>query len=416
MPRLLSHSSLLCFAACLLVTFCSCRALPTSQTAEAPVVNAPAKIARPQPPVVTGVYYPTGLPHANQPPQHAANGDCGCGCKHHGRGTGEAFRFNDSYPTQDSHTQWAPDGISLPWPQDEYIWDGGDRNRDVTVTKKGTVHGLDLEDTVVHYDTYTGKTEVAASNRVPLYAPRFASVRNIVSLEENEKADRLALTDKPLPVGEKTRLAVVTNVNQPLQPVNQLGINQSQIFRERNAGLTADSTRHIAQAHSEFLPYEQFRIIRQGLMDAGEKPRLSQAIQSAIVWTDNKAVQVVIDGKLPYEAVNNQKVGETILYDRKGKPQMRIVKIADKSEAKPGEIVRFTLRFDNVGDEQVDRVTIIDNLTTRLEYVEKSQECSHPHNFVTTDNEAVTLVLRWELDSPIRAGEGGLIRFQCRVR
>mgnify|MGYP006915173543 CR=1 FL=1 len=43
---------------------------------------------------------------------------------------------------------WAPPGMELPWPHDEYLHDGGDRNVQVTVTANDTVNGLELEDTV----------------------------------------------------------------------------------------------------------------------------------------------------------------------------------------------------------------------------------------------------------------------------
>jgi uncharacterized repeat protein (TIGR01451 family) len=409
-----------------LLSCTACRALPMNSS-EAPTAATAVKAsladdADPYQPVQTAPYYPDvapGTEYVGYQQPHTTSGECGCGRRHGmpgNHGCVEAFHFSDQFPVDDPHTQWAPDGVARPWPHDEYLWDGGDRNRDVRVTKDKTVYGLDLEDTVVHYDTYNGKTEVSASNRVPLYAPRFAAVRHIVAMEEQNKSERLALADKPLEVGLKANTDRVTNFNQPTPAVAQLGVNKTQTFRERNAGLTADHARSIAQAHNGLEPYEQFQIISQGIMDAGEKPRLSQMALNAITWVDNKAVQVVIDGEMAFEAVNNEKIGEVTLYDRQGKPQMRIVKIADRREAKPGEIVKFTLRFDNIGHDKVERVVIIDNLTTRLEYVPETQECSHEHKFVPVENEGEALALRWELAQPIRAGEGGIIKFQCRVR
>jgi len=54
------------------------------------------------------------------------------------------------------------------------------------------------------------------------------------------------------------------------------------------------------------------------------------------------------------------------------------VKLADKQIAKPGDIVTFTIRYDNIGDREVHDVVIIDNLTPRLEYIEDSAECDAP--------------------------------------
>ena len=55
--------------------------------------------------------------------------------------------------------------------------------------------------------------------------------------------------------------------------------------------------------------------------------------------------------------------------DEPGDPRLRLIKCARKRNALPGEEVEFTLRFDNIGDQVIGNVTIIDNLTTRLEYV-----------------------------------------------
>lgn len=61
-------------------------------------------------------------------------------------------------------------------------------------------------------------------------------------------------------------------------------------------------------------------------------------------------------------------------------------------------------------------MTLIDNLTTRLEYVEGTSKASRDAQFFTTPNEGESLVLTWEFADPLEPGHGGLVRFQCRVR
>lgn len=301
-------------------------------------------------------------------------------------------------------------------PYDEYICDGGDNELAVDVRHDLSIRGLDQEDTIVHFDTMRGNTEWTASNKVCLYAPRFAAVRQVTGMELSEQADRLAGANKALPPILDRDLKIVSDLNQPQRPIGRLGIKQSQSVLERQMGLTAETTRHLSQIHLDLLPYENLDLIRRGVVTNSDKPRLAQVAANAVVWTDTKAVQVVLDKKLPLEAVRETTLGETVMYDLAGKARMRICKIADKSEAQPGDIVSFTLRFDNVGDQKVSNVTIVDNLTTRLEYVEGSQECSHEATFEVTPNDGETLVLRWEIEDPLRVGEGGIIRFQCRVR
>ncbi len=95
---------------------------------------------------------------------------------------------------------------------------------------------------------------------------------------------------------------------------------------------------------------------------------------------------------------------------------MRVCKVASTKQAKPGDFVEFTIRFDNVGDAAIGNVTLIDNLTTRLEYVDGSAKASREADFFSSPNEGDSLVLRWEFAEPLDPGHGGLVRFKCRVR
>ena len=107
----------------------------------------------------------------------------------------------------------------------------------------------------------------------------------------------------------------------------------------------------------------------------------------------------------------------TYSFDRlPGQPKLRVIKIASVGEAQPGDEIDFTIRFDNVGDEVIGNVTLIDNLTTRLEYVTDTAQSNLEADFSTRQNEGESLVLRWEIREPLNPGEGGIIRFRCRVR
>ncbi|MFP4408962.1 MAG: hypothetical protein ACLFPW_10615, partial [Spirochaetaceae bacterium] len=99
-----------------------------------------------------------------------------------------------------------------------------------------------------------------------------------------------------------------------------------------------------------------------------------------------------------------------------GKPRLRVVKSASEHFAKPGDELAFTIRFDNVGNQVIGNVTILDNLTTRLEYIPDSAQCSLDANFFTEPNEGGSVVLRAELVEPLEPGTGGVLRFRCRVR
>jgi uncharacterized repeat protein (TIGR01451 family) len=95
---------------------------------------------------------------------------------------------------------------------------------------------------------------------------------------------------------------------------------------------------------------------------------------------------------------------------------LRLLKLASRGHAQPGEEVEFTLRFDNIGDQVIGNVTIVDNLSTRLEYIPESAKSSVDAGFVTEPNAAGSTILRWEIKEPVEPGAGGILRFRVKVR
>ena len=99
-----------------------------------------------------------------------------------------------------------------------------------------------------------------------------------------------------------------------------------------------------------------------------------------------------------------------------GEAQLKILKQASAISASCGEEIEFTISFENVGARKVGNVTIIDNLTTRLEFVPDSANCTLEADFSSERNTADSLVLRWDIKQALDVGQSGLIRFKCRVR
>ena len=93
-----------------------------------------------------------------------------------------------------------------------------------------------------------------------------------------------------------------------------------------------------------------------------------------------------------------------------------MIKVASTPVAEPGDEVSFTIRFDNVGNQPIGSVQIVDSLTTRLEYVPGSAQCSLGAKFSTQPNEGESLVVRCVLSEPLPPGKGGVFRFRCIVR
>jgi len=312
---------------------------------------------------------------------------------------------------------WRPPGIAGRWPYNEYLCDGGDQGAQVEVMRDWSVWGLDQEDTVAHYDTVDGRTEVEASNSVCLYAPRFAAVRQVSGVLAHEVHDRLADFTLPVLPGAQEQRGVPTTVLQPVETGRYVGTDGPQIFRERARGESTTGSQQLARFDTRFRAHEDFQLIRTGAFDNGEKARLAQRLEAAAAWTENQTVQVAIDTVTAIIATSDVNLQSVFRYDLPpGKPRVRVVKVASKKSAQPGDEVEFTIRFDNIGDQIVGNVTIADSLTTRLEYIPDTAQCDLEASFGTQENEGESLVLRWEIRPSLKVGEGGIIRFKCRVR
>ena len=317
---------------------------------------------------------------------------------------------NPAYP-------WAPPGLPRPWPADEWVLDGGDRARQVNVAQDWSVHGLDEEDTVVHFDTLDGDLVIQPSNRVAVYAPRFAAVRRVDGIVQNEYTFGTLSNHQVQELERQRGTNLDLGLTQQLQPQRHLAMSTPNGFRERLPDRTVDNVQNAAGADYIFKSYEDFFIMRRGVFDNNEKPRLNQRILAAESWASPQGVQVVLDGKLPTEFANERTTGEQFIYQMPtGKKRLRVVKVASQQQAESGDILEFTIRFDNTGDQTIGNVTVLDNLTPRLEYIPESQSCSVNSNFMTQKNDGQSLLLRWEITDPLKVGEGGIIRFKCRVR
>ena len=139
-------------------------------------------------------------------------------------------------------------------------------------------------------------------------------------------------------------------------------------------------------------------------------------MNSAAVWESDLRAQIAVDRKQPVIVNDVKQVQEVVAIESDTHPAFRLCKLASAIAAEPGELVDFTIRFDNIGRELIGNVTIIDELSPRLEFVEGSAECSVDSRFTTKPNDAGSSTLRWEIVDPLEVGRGGLIRFQCRVR
>lgn len=314
---------------------------------------------------------------------------------------------------------WSPPGLAGPWPRDEYLADGGDRGVKAMVRPDWEIRGLNTQDTIAHYDTIDGRTIVQPSNRVYIYSPRFGAVRQVVSLRQNDQADGWAHVRQRDAMILSDETQVIASSKQHLQPSRHVSRDLAGVYRGRQSdGAVSAEVGLNSFQQGVFQPFEAMCAIRLGKIESSEMAWLSRGVQAAVTWTNNEAVQVIIDRQRAAAEISDRRLATVYrIEEPPSLPKLRIIKVASTQAAQPGETVDFTIRFDNIGNQPIGNVTIIDNLTTRLEFVPESDQCSiEDHQFLTQPNEGDSLSLRWEINAPMMSGEGGIIRFQCRVR
>lgn len=313
--------------------------------------------------------------------------------------------------------RWRPPVLGGIWPSDEYICDGGAAHGVPAVHPSQQPTGLRPEDTVAYFSTADGRPQVAVSNRVCIYAPRFAAVRQIWAPVVHELHQRMAGVEQPVRLVQQEQRRGARTALQPQPLAAQVGLDQAQRLRERTGGRLVDQVAQLVLASDALMPHENLALIERGELDGREGTKLARAVAAARMWASDVAVQVVIDGRFAVEARSSSMPQEMLTYETFGKPRLRLCKIADRSEAASGQTVTFTLRLDNVGEQTIQEVCIVDHLSPRLELIPGSAHCSLPAQFeVEPTSDGQAQVLRWRLTEPLKVGEGGVIRFQTRVR
>ena len=313
----------------------------------------------------------------------------------------------------------ACDVCNLPSPEtytDEYLCDGGDRDLPVHYDSRNR-RGLDTEDTVLEYTDVRGNERVRPSNKVCIYAPRFASIRTVSRPHEESTTDEVAGIGQLAAVGGiHSRLKASHNVKREM--TGRIAVRSRASGLETDAGQGIVSQLRSPSVHDKLLNiYQSLAFVRFGRIDDADTARLNYGIQAATLWTREEypvisaKTDMVLEGHFEEASATI-----TAIDDRKSAENLRIVKLADKNTAVPGDDIEFTIRYDNLGGTEVHHTRIVDNLTPRLEYLENTATSDRDGRLVLQDNGEGSQILIWEMDEPLPAKTGGVVTFKVRVR
>jgi uncharacterized repeat protein (TIGR01451 family) len=315
-------------------------------------------------------------------------------------------------------------------PEEECLHDGGDQGIRAGFDADGRLAGVEPEDTVAEYTDIHGRRHVTHSNRVCLCVPRFAVLRcqtplgrydSVLAVNDTRRVqlqERIDVLTPPLlarkyeqlqgahgrerpSINEGitgtvgiVRLEVLEARDVPLGPIALLGTKAALTLTE------IERTRLVKQM--EFARQLSNRVIIQGM---------EVVIGTAVVGRIEAGPQVV-RGEVETRDL-------TVCCNEMPCPPDKplvLIKCADRHSGQVGDVVTFMLKYSNHGGRPITDVAVTDSLTTRLEYVPGSAQSDRPAVFTTQENEAGSLILRWEITGRLMPGTSGVVRFQARIR
>ncbi|RMF44198.1 MAG: DUF11 domain-containing protein [Planctomycetota bacterium] len=297
-----------------------------------------------------------------------------------------------------------------------YIYDGGDAAPLAQVREDWTPIGLKPSETIAFYDTVSGRVCVRSTNRVAVYAPRFAAIRQVAGVIMTAASQNTQGILDPVATGRIRDANQAGAVMQPVALHGQQQVGLIDALEDSNFGAKMDQVVPLQRMSDARFAIEGFDVTTTSRITDDEIVVLGRILQNAYEWWSPESLEVYLNGQGTALAKKSKAAQEVFHYEVSDSCALRVLKGASSSVALPGDILRFTLRFDNVGTKPIGNVVLVDNLTTRLEYIEGSQQSSVPVRFSSEPNSVGSQQLRWELEEPLAPYSGGVISFDCKVR
>lgn len=250
----------------------------------------------------------------------------------------------------------------------ECFVNGGDGNNRLGVGPGGRVGGLDPTDVVAEY-SFGDKRKVATSNVVCICVPRFVTRRS----------DSVCTGFQVVQVAGGTSQVITRSV-----------------FTQRAAG-------------------EAF-VAREKTLAMVGKDRPSAAVGLTMLHAFASRVRL----EATFSVSGVRQVGTLTEPDELSNfpGDLTITKFLDPvGPYKLGDEITITIRYANNTRQPIKDLVISDSLSGRLEYVVGSAAAdSRASNVTTTDNEAGSVAIRFELLGTIQPGAKGIVVFKAKIR
>jgi len=258
-------------------------------------------------------------------------------------------------------------------PVEEILPDGDDIGPRIGIGPEGKIGGLNPTDTAAEFRYGLNGKRVTISNRVCLFSPRFAVLR----LAE-------------IPAGLELMLAP--------------GLQRS---------AWANSMMHVRVRSDETENFIALRGYHTKYGVRGMQSRVGVAALDVRVGTALVgAVQGVATRGTVVEVASATQVRNFCKPDQ----PLVLTKMSDLKAPNIGDIVTFTLTYENYGSKPISEIQIADSLSSRLEFIPGTVVTDRPAVFTLQMNEVYSAMLRWDVQGELMPGQSGTIKFQARVR
>ena len=301
----------------------------------------------------------------------------------------------------------------------EYLINGSDAGMPVYVDD-WTVHNFGSGETVAHFDTLDGRVIVEPSNKIHIYAPRFGAIRKIEGLLHEGQITALVAARGQQASNQNSNAIQTRFAEQEAR--TQHARMQDQIHgidgQRRGAGV-GSAQGLVEYGNFQMVDSESMTLLQRTFgFEGAARTHLERGAMNARAWQGNERIRVQVNELAPMIMSNID--GAAIFFQVRDEQartsQLRLIKVASKESAQPGEVVEFTLRFDNIGNQLIGNVTILDDLIGRLEFLPGTAVSSLAAGFAPQLNTNGSLTMRFEITNPLAPGDFGVIQFHCRVR
>jgi uncharacterized repeat protein (TIGR01451 family) len=322
------------------------------------------------------------------------------------------------------------DPIHGPKPgTEECLRDGGDLGWPAGIDGSGQLRNVEPADTVAEFRDSTGRLQVAKSNKVCICVPRFGILRSELPLlgyevllspkgtEMIQEQQQINLKTPPLltqqrkrPDEAEGRLRPSSNLAlvAPAPLIKLCVLDAVHVEEGLGALLDIRIVDRIAQLQrTEFV--KQLQLAYE--LSIQRKPGGVDNVETVAVFGKLKGLDVV-------STVLETRDFTICCNEAPRPPDKPLVlwKWADRCAAQVGDIVTFTIKYSNHGGRPIGDIAVVDSLTGRLDYIPGSAKSSRDAVFTMQDNEAGSLVLRWEVTGDLQPGQSAVVSFQARVR